>query len=63
MPYYRPSPRELQALAHLAEAETGAAVHVDPSAADACCDMGWVKLQGRRYRLTEHGRALLNIAP
>ncbi len=54
-----PSPRQLRVLAQLALSDAGEAVRVDASSADSCCDMGWVILRGRRYVLTEAGRAFI----
>ncbi len=58
MPLSEPGPRHLKVLAALILSEAGEAVRIDPSDADDCCDMGWVQLLERRYRLTPAGRAL-----
>ncbi len=58
MPLSQPSPRHLKVLSALIHSEAGEAVRIDPSDADDCCDMGWVQLHERRYRLTPTGRTL-----
>jgi hypothetical protein len=58
MPLSRPSPRHLKVLAALIQSEAGEAIRIDPSDADDCCNMGWVELHERRYKLTPAGRTL-----
>ena len=62
MPLSEPGPRHLKVLAALIQSEAGEAVRIDPSDADDCCDMGWVELHERRYRITPAGLGLVRMA-
>ena len=62
MPLSRPSPRHLKVLAALIQSEAGETMRIDPSDADDCCDMGWVELHERRYRVTPAGLGLVREA-